>query len=240
MGGRNQIRHPRDNRVVGGADASAVGVHHLAYKQRHYLALEAEVAKQVVIHLLELTWPGRIAGVGLALVDEDALNDADLLGLASHLHEAVVRLVVVGGEHPFHPVRCAFGDIAVDTVWQEGLDVAAADGDVDHADLDVLGQVCNQRAAEVVRRGEAGALAAKRRNGGVPFALYAAQLIIVGGCEHHEALVHALEVARLDLGVALHIGLAEAEVDVEVRVWPGAAGGVAGLLPLGVEESDHP
>ncbi len=225
VGLRDGARHRVDDGIHRRADAAAVAVDHFAHQQGHDLAAQVEVTQDIVIDALELHRPVLLAGVGLALVHQDALDHAVLLRLFGERDQAAVGIVVIGGEHPLHPSGGAVLHVIVDAVRQEGLDVAAADGDVDDAHLDIVRKVLHQRPAEVVGGREAGAGTAERRDGGVPLALLAPHLGEIDGRHHLEAVAHALEVLRLNAGVALHVGLSEAEVDVEIGVLRPAGDG---------------
>ena len=116
------------------------------------------------------------------------------------------------------------GEFLLAFVLVEHLDGAASHGYGDDTDLDVLGQCGDHGAAEVVAHAEFPDGADDRAVGDVLVAEHAGGAGEIGGGEHPEAAVHAF-VAGLPLGIALHVGLSEAEVDVEVGVGFLGAGG---------------
>ena len=203
--------------VHGHAESLAIGLHHLAGKQGHLFGFELQVAQQVVVHLLHHAGPLGVAGVRLALVHEHTLDHALLLRLFGQRHEAFIRIVVIGGEHRFHPSRRPFY-IGLDAVVEESLYMDASDSHGDDAHAHILGQVFCQCSSEVVDRRESGVLTAERRQGLVPLAHFPAALRIVDGSHHLEPVVQALQVLRFGSCRSLHVRLSEAEEDVEVVV----------------------
>ena len=94
------------------ADTLAVGLHNLAGIEVHLLGLEVQVAAEVVVDALHLGSPLGVAGVRLALVHEDALDDTLFLGFAGQGDQPLVGIVVVGLEHALHPAGGLGLDIA--------------------------------------------------------------------------------------------------------------------------------
>ena len=204
------------------ADALASGLDDVPHVEVHILGLQLQVAAQVVIDLLHHARPLGVARVGLALMHQDALDDAVLLCLSGELHQALVGVVVVGLEQAFHPARGFLLGILLYAVGQESLDVDAADGDMDDTHLDILGKGCHEGAAEPVGRREACVRTAEGSCGLAPFALLAGGALVSGGeihCGHQqEARARAGQVGGFGFGGAFHVGLSEAEEDVEVLI----------------------
>ena len=90
--------------VEGPADAVRLLVFQLACKQGYVCRIETQVAAEIVVDFGELLRPFRVFGIGFALVDEHTLDDAVLLGDASHLEQPLVRASVVFLYDGFHPV----------------------------------------------------------------------------------------------------------------------------------------
>ena len=87
-----------------------------------------------------------------------------------------------------------------------------------NTNLHFLGQVLTHGASEVVGRSESCALATKRRHCGVPLTHLALGVAEVYGSHHLESLRHILIVLSLGSGVALHVRLSKAEINLEVGV----------------------
>ena len=220
VGGGNDAVQGVDGDIVGRADAAAVGRHYLSGEQRHVLGFQVQVFEQAFIDGFHVLGPLRVGVVGLSLVQQDAGNHALSLGDFAHFHQTLVRMSAVGRQHGFHPFRRGSG-ILVDALFHVAVDADSADSHVHHAHLMVLGEILQQRAAEVIYGSETGGFPAQGRQGLVPLAHLAALVREVHGGQVQETLAHAYGVDGLDAGVPLHVGLAEAEENVELGILCG-------------------
>jgi len=123
-------------------------------------------------------------------------------------------------------------------VFFEERNLAAADGDIDDADLDVGRKLGDELATEEVGRAEARHGAAQRRIGRIPVALLAFHLGEVDGGEDLEAWIDGALVFVGDAGETLHVRLPEAEENVEIRVLGKGAGGDEKQPDQGEEAED--
>ena len=151
-------------------------------------------------------------------MQQNALNHATLfLRDFGHIDKAFVGIVVVLFQHSHHPVG-AFGAVGGNAVLHKGLDIASANGHVNDANAHVLGQILDHCAAEVIDWRQASVFAAQGRNGGVDFTHLAAHFREIDGGHHLVACVNVLAVNVFNLGVAFHIRLSEAEINVHLFV----------------------
>ena len=204
------------------ADALATGLHDIAGIEVHLLGFQLQVATEVLIHPLHHAGPLRVAGIGLALVHQDALDDAVLLGLLGQRDQTLVGVVAVGFEHALHPAGRFLLGILLDAVGQETLDVDTANGNVDDTNLDVLRQRGHQRTAKPVGGRQACAGTAEGWYGLAPFAHLAGGIVVgsgvVNGRHQQETRSGTLQVLSLRTGCTLHVRLSETKEDVEIRV----------------------
>ena len=204
------------------ADALATSLYDVSCIEVHLFGLQLQVAAEMVIDLLHHTGPLGVARVRLALVHQDTLDDTVLLSLLGQCDQTLVRVVVVGLEHAFHPVRRLGLHVVVNAVGQESLDVDAADGHMDDADLDVLRQGGHQRTAEPVGRCQSCIRTTEWGDGLVPFAHLPFRECFGGGvihCGHpQEPWAGALQVLGFRTGGSLHVRLSETEKDVEIGI----------------------
>ena len=200
------------------AHTLAISLHNVAGKEVHLLGLQLQVATQVVIDLLHHTSPLRVAGVGLALMHQDALDDTILLGLLGQRHQSLVGVVVVGLQHALHPLRSPL-HIAGNAVGQEAADVDAAYGHMDNANRDVLRQRGHHGAAKPVgrRQSRIGTTQGCRRL--APLTLFASLLRKVYRRHQQEARTRTLHILSLRTGCTLHVRLSETQEDIEIGVY---------------------
>ena len=66
--------------------------------------IEVQILAEVVVNLLYTLWPLGIIRVGFSLMDENALDDAVLLGNACHINESLVGIAIVLVDNILHPV----------------------------------------------------------------------------------------------------------------------------------------
>ena len=207
-----------DNRVHGHTTSVAVCTYHLTCEQGHIFRFQVQVSDELVVDPRHLLGPAQVTCVALALMEQDAFDHADLLSLACQGHQAVVRIVAVAGEHPFHPLRCTCLDIVVDRVTHKRLDMTTADSHGDHTHAHVLRQSCHHLTTEIIYGSKTGILAAKWRRCRIPLPYLAPQPVVVDSSHHLESRIHTREILWFYLCVALHIALSEAEEDIEVGI----------------------
>ena len=155
-------------------------------------------------------------------MQQHAFDYAVLLGDARHVQQALVGAHPVGFRNIDEPAARRIGGLRR-KVFRAGVlvpefQLGARHGDVDHTHTDLLRQVLDHFAAEEIDRAHVVAFAADGRDRGVPLAHFTA----VAGHVHrrHEleaGIVEAL-VLRGRPRTGLHVGLAETEVNVEIRV----------------------
>ena len=218
MGVRHHFRQVRQHDVVeGGADAVHLGIFQLAGKERDVVGVEAQFGAQVVMDLLHTARPGGIVRVGLTLVQEHSLDHAVLLGDARDFQQAVVGAAPVLRDDGLHPVTLTVNVFLVRILVPE-LQLGARDGHVDDAHADVRRQVFDHLAAEEIDRTQVVAFPADGRRSRVPMALLPS---VAGHVDRrHELETRIVEalVLRRRPGAGLHVGLSEAEIDVEIGV----------------------
>ena len=200
------------------ADSSSVRVHDLSYQKRNHLSLKTEVVHEVVIYLLELRRPAWIACVRLTLVYEHALDDSVFLSELRHLDKSGIRIIVICGKHALHPARSTFLHIAGDAVRKECLDMASSDGHIDDTDPYIFRKSLDKSPSEVVCRSESCVRTAERRYCSVPFSLFATSFLVVDCRHHHESVADTFKILLLYAGISLHVRLAEAQIDMEIRI----------------------
>ena len=205
--------------VAADANTLSVGLYHATHIEVHLLGLEFQVAEQAVVDLLHFLSPLGVTGVRLALVHQDTLDHTVFLCLLGQFHESLIGIVVIGFQHPLHPVGSLVLHVVLNLVGHETFDFDATDGHVNHTDADIVGKRSHEGAAEVVGRGESGVRTAEWGSGLTPFAGFASTLCIINGGHQQEARSHALEILCLRTCIPLHVRLPEAEEDVEVGVY---------------------
>ena len=221
---RDYVRVRQDFRQTGhdrsvevGADASLLGILELAGKQRGLIRIEVKVAAEVVVDLLDLLRPQRVGGVGLSLMHQYTLDDAVLLGNAGHADQPLVGIAAVLGDYGLHPVPLAVDVLLVGVLVPE-LDFRSCDGNVDDTHPVLFRQALYHLAAEEVHGTEIVALAADRRHGRIPVSHFPAEIGHVDGRHETEAGVVEILVLRGRHGPGLHVGLADTEIDEEIRI----------------------
>ena len=220
MGRGNHAVERVDNGVVRGADAAPVRCNHLAHQKRNILGLQLQILQEILIDGLHVLGPDGVTVVGLALVHQDAGDDPLSLSLLRHRHEPVVRMAVISRQHGLHPLRRRFG-VLVNPVRQEAVDADAADGDMHHTHLVALRKILKQGTAEIVDRRESGILAAQRREGFVPLPHFPGLVGEIHGRQVQEGIRDIHGILRLDARIPFHVGLAEAEENMEILVLGG-------------------
>ena len=220
VGVRHHFRQVRQHDVVeGGADAVHLGILQFAGEERDIVGVEAQFGAEVVMDLLHAARPGGIVRIGLALVQEHSLDHAVLLGDARDFQQAVVGAAAVLRDDGLHPVAFSV-DVLLVRILVPELQLGARDGHVDDAHADVRRQVLDHLAAEEIDRTQVVAFPADGRRGRVPMALLPSVAGHVDRRHELEARVVEALVLRRRPGPGLHVGLSEAEVDVEIGVGP--------------------
>ena len=185
-----------------------------ARKERNVL-IESDILHQTVIDLLDLVRPIAIALVSFTLVEDDALDDAVFLGLLRHIYQTLVRVIAIILDDILEPAGLG-RHIALVKRRIERHDAAARNGHDHDTDPDLRVELFDQRASEVIRRAEAPMLVRQRGNRVIPRSEFPS-VEVVDCREHLEARIDRLVLA-FDSALALHIGLAEGEIDVEVGI----------------------
>ena len=192
----------------------------LTHKQGHVGSTQAKVADQTIVNLFYLLGPVGLTVIALTLMEQDAFDNARLLGYTGHIDKPLIRVVVVGLEvvdEPALGVGVHRSDIRCDLFLHEAFNLGATDSDVNDTHLDIPGQVLYHGTAKVVGHAETRTLTDNGRRGGVPLSHRALGIGEVDASQHLEARIDIL-VDGLGRCVALHVRLAEAEVDIEVRI----------------------
>ena len=151
-------------------------------------------------------------------MDEHTLDHTVLLGQFRKLHKPRIWIIVIGLKHALHPSRSTVCDIISDAVRKECLDMASSDSDIDDSHPDIFRKSLGQCPSEIVSRSKSCVLTAERRHSRVPLPLDASPFLIVDRCHHHETVAHPFKILLLDTGVSFHIRLAEAQIDMEIRI----------------------
>ena len=217
MGCRDHPVQRVDERIVRSADAAPVRRDHFPGEERDVFGPEVQVPEEVFIDRPDVLRPCGIAGIGLALVHQDAGDDPFFLRDLPHGDQPVIGTAPIGRQHGFHP----FGRrlrIGVDAVRKEAVDADAAHGHMDDAHPVVLRQILQQRPSEIIGGRQARVLPAQRGKGLVPPARFPGLVREIHGRQVEEPVGDPDGILRLDPGVPFHVGLPEAEEDVEILV----------------------
>ena len=133
------------------ADALATSLNDVTYIKVYLFGLQLQVATEVLRHH---TSPLGVTSIGLALVHQDTLDDTILLGLLGQLHQTLIGVVVVSGQHTLHPTWSLLLSILFDAIRQETLDINTTDSHMDDANSDVIGCRSHHRATKPVGRSQ--------------------------------------------------------------------------------------
>ena len=217
MGRRDHPVQRVDERIVRSADAAPVRRNHFPGEERNVLGPEVQVPEEVLIDRPDVLRPCGIARIGLALVHQDTGDDPFFLRDLSHGDQPVIGTAPIGRQHGSHPLRRRLR-IGVDPVRKEAVDADAAHGHMDDAHPVVLRQILQQRPSEIIGGRQARVLPAQRGNGLVPPARFPGLVGEIHGRQVQEPVGDADGILRLDPGVPFHVGLSEAEEDMEILV----------------------
>ena len=215
------------------ADALTVSLNDISDIEVHLFGLQLEIATEILINLLHHTSPLRVAGIGLALMHQDTLDDTVLLSLLGQRDQTLVGVVVVSGQHALHPTRSLLVHVIGDAVGEEALDIDTTDSHVDNTDLDVLGQRSHKGTTEPVGWGQTRVRTAKGSRSLTPLT-HLTLWATVGSREidsghQQEARTWAGQIGCLRTGITLHVRLSETKENVKVRV-----SGLSDFLSLGL------
>ena len=203
--------------VASDADALAIGLHNASHIERHLFWLQFQVAEQMVIDVLHLLPPLRVSRVRLALMHQDAFDDAILLSLLRQSNERLVGIIVVVGEYARHPCGNLL-QVALDAIGHETFYLDAANSHMNNANLNVLRQRSHKSTAKPISRRQARIGTAKRSRSLAPLAFLTSSFCVVHSRHQQEARAWAGDIHSFRSSCAFHIRLSKAKEDVEVRV----------------------
>ena len=146
-----------------------------------------------------------------------SLDNSVLLGNLCNFHEPFVRIAAVLADYGLHPVAFVVNVLLV-VVLVPKFDFGTGYGHVDYTYPVLLRQVFYHLASEEVHRTHIVALAADRRDGGVPMSLLPSELGHIHRRHELEARIVEILVLFRRRGSGFHIGLPNAEVYEKVRV----------------------
>ena len=104
------------------ADTFTTSLHDITNIEVHLLGFQLQVATEVLVHLLHHASPLGIAGIGLALMHQDTLDDTILLGFLGQSDQTLIGVIVVSSQHTLHPLWSLVLGIVFNTVGQEAFD----------------------------------------------------------------------------------------------------------------------
>ena len=216
--GVNGLRQLVDLLIATNANALSICLNNASHIKRHFFGLQLQVAKQMVIYVLHLLSPLGIARVRLALMHQNALNNAIILSLLCQSDERLVGVIVVIGEYARHPARNLL-QVALDTIGHETFNLNASYGHMNHTNFDVLGQGSHKSTTKPIGWRQTRIGTAKRSNSFAPLALLATTLSIVHSRHQEESRSRTGDILLLRFRCTFHIRLPEAKEDVEIRIW---------------------
>ena len=148
---------------------------------------------------------------------EDALDDSVLLSDLRHLNKSCVRISAILLDYRLHPVALVV-DVLLVIILVPELDLCASYGYVDDSDPYVFRKYFDHLAAKEVYRAHVVALTADRRYGCIPLAHLSVKFRHVD-CRHKaESRIIESHVLLCRSCAGLHVRLAYAQIDVEVRI----------------------
>ena len=152
------------------ADAAVLAAHHLADEQGNNRRVEAQLLLKVAVYLPDCLLPLLVVSVRLALMKQDALDDAIVGSHLGHRQQPLVRVAPILVEDVVHPVAVFAGDDAGILILVEKRYGTALNGHRHDADADIFGHRFEQRPSELVDRAEVGICSAEWRHGLAPCA----------------------------------------------------------------------
>ena len=198
------------------ADAAVLAAYHLADEQGNSSRVETQFLLQVAVYLPDRLLPLLVVSVRLALMKQDALDDAIVSGHLGHRQQPLIGVSPVLVEDVVHPVAVFAGDDAGVLVFVEERYGTALNGHRHDADADIFGHRFEQRPSEPVGWAEVGISSAEWWHGLAPCAKLTVRAV---GGGHAEKAVAYRQVLLLDGRLSRHVRLPEAEEDPEVMVF---------------------
>ena len=190
----------------------------LANQDGSLFRVELQFGNQVVIHLLHAAGPVLHLVIGLALMEEEPLDDALLLCNLAHLHDALVNVAAVFVQILDPPgIALVLGILHVGriAVLVEQVYALPANRDVRHRNLDAVGEIRHHGAPEDIGNAHLRGAMAHRGRRRVELAHLLVRM--VRRAQHEEARVlHLVLVGNGRL--ARHVGLPVGQIDMEIRV----------------------
>ena len=122
------------------AHTLTVGLYDVTGKERHILGLQLQVTTERIIYLLHLLGPVGITCIRLALMHEDTLDHAILLGFFSQRNQSFIRIVVVCFEHSLHPTGSLCLHVIGYLTRHKTFNLDTTDGHMDNTNLDIRGK----------------------------------------------------------------------------------------------------
>ena len=151
MSRRNHLRQRLNDRIHSRTTALHIFIDHLTGNQGNILGLQIEVTEQTLIHLLHLQRPVLLTRVRLSLMEQNATDNALLLGLLSHFHQTAIGIVVVFTGHILQPVGTG-GDIIGTRICVKKLYLTTTHGHIDDTYALVFRQTVTERTSEIIGR----------------------------------------------------------------------------------------
>ena len=200
------------------AAAALVFLNGLPHKQRNIFCLQIQIFQNIIIYGLYTVRPVGIAIVGFTLMQEDALDDTLLLGNPGEFDESGIRITMILGCEILHPVWLLLQIRLIGTLIEE-VNASATHCHSDGSHLDAIRQVIYHFSAKVIHRSQACAWTCLRWNSRMPLSFFPSSFFIIHGIHCHESWIHSCSVDVFNGGIALHIRLSEAEINLKIGVW---------------------
>ena len=153
-------------------------------------------------------------------MQQDTLDDTYLLGFLGHLNDAAVRVATIMTLSQCCPplVGIIFHFLFIQ-ILVEHLDGTATHGNGNDTNL-LISQFSHHRTTEIVGRTKLAIRTDNRTFGLIPIAqsTFGTGIVEITGSQHLEPLVNVTHILGLPLGIALHVRLSEADVDIEIGI----------------------
>ena len=150
-------------------------------------------------------------------MEQNALDDAHFLCFLAHIDQTLVRSVAVIGHNDLLSLGHVV-EIICSLVWHIAIDGDGTDGNVNDTNPGFSRQGSNHGAPKEVGYTQTRFWSHNRRCGCVPFAQCTFGLVEIPCSQHLEARIN-IHIHILWNGVAFHIRLPKAEVNVEIRIY---------------------
>ena len=148
---------------------------------------------------------------------ENTFDDTVLLSDLGHFHESCVWISAILLDDSLHPVTLIVDVLLVVDLVPE-FDLRTCYRNVDDAHLDIFRKHLNHLAAEEIHWAEIVALTADRRYCSVPLTHLSAKIRHVNCRYKLKARIVEILVLFCRPCSSLHVGLADAQIDMEVRI----------------------